>query len=657
MENAPNEFEQLMLEYTNRARMNPDGEYDVAMDAISSNAGIASAVSYFGVDMDVFATQMAAYDPVAPLAWNDALAIAADGHSQLMIEEDEQSHRIEGEASLLDRVEDAGYDNLWTVRENVYAYTKDALYGHVGFMVDWGYDDADFGSDGNLYDNWQSIGDGIQDSAGHQASIMSGTVEDIGISALEETDPSTGVGPWVVTQDFAASFGSSAVYLLGVFIDDADDDAFYDIGEGIGDVTVTVTDDDTGDVFATTTWAAGGYQVEVEAGSYTVEFSSDDLPGVATYSVDVANENTKLDGFFDDLVTTAYAFADGFEAKYFSSVSEQVFRLYQAVLGREPDSSGHLAWTERLAVEGRELLDVIGGFMGSNEYQTQYGGLENEAFVELLYSNVLGRDADDAGLTRWVGELESGTERASVIQGFSESTEFKNSTADAATAFTKANSPSEWSDDVFRLYQATLDRAPDATGFVNWSDRLGSGTEYLDAASGFVNSTEFKNTYQDLSDSEFVTLLYANVLDRAPDETGLANWSQRMADGMTEVEVVQGFAQSAEFISATAESLKDWIVAQGVDDELEAGSDGTVLAGGSLSDSFVFSESVAESSVLDLEAWDFIDLTDFDLASVAEAQGLFSQQGDDVVFDDNANAMVTFVGTDISLITDDMILI
>ncbi|MBU2994089.1 DUF4214 domain-containing protein [Octadecabacter sp. B2R22] len=657
MENAPTEFEQLMLEYINRARMNPDGEYDVAMDAISSNPDVASAISYFGVDMDVYAAQMAAYDPVAPLAWNDALAAAADAHSQLLIDVDEQSHQVDGEASLSNRIEDAGYDNLWTVRENVYAYTKDTLYGHVGFMVDWGYDAVDFDENGTLYSNWQSLGDGIQDSAGHQASIMSGTVEDIGISALEETDASTGVGPWVVTQDFAASFGSSVVYLLGVFIDDADDDQFYDMGEGIGDVTVTVTDDDTGDVFTTTTWAAGGYQVAVDAGSYTVEFSGDDLTGVATYSVDVADENTKLDGFFEDLVETAYTFADGFEAQYFSSVSEQVFRLYQAVLGREPDNSGHLAWTERLAVEGQELLDVIGGFMGSSEYQTQYGGLENEAFVELLYSNVLGRDADDAGLTRWVGELEAGTERASVIQGFSESTEFKSSTAEAASAFTKGNSPSEWSDDVFRLYQATLDRAPDATGFANWSDRLGSGTDYLDAASGFVNSTEFANTYQDLSDSEFVTLLYANVLDRAPDETGLENWSQRMADGMTEVEVVQGFAQSAEFIRSTTDSLKDWIIAQGVDDELEAGKDGTLLAGGSLSDSFIFSETVAETTVLDLEAWDFIDLTDFDLANVSDAQALFSQQGDDVVFDDDANATVTFVDTDISLITDDMILI
>lgn len=66
-----------------------------------------------------------------------------------------------------------------------------------------------------------------------------------------------------------------------------------------------------------------------------------------------------------------------------------------------------------------------------------------------------------------------------------------------------------------------------------------------------------------------MTLLYNNVLDRAPDATGLANWTGRIDSGvMSREQVVQGLAQSAEFITATMPDLAAWGRAQGVDDVL-----------------------------------------------------------------------------------------
>jgi serralysin len=658
MTNIPTVFEQSMLEYINRARTNPAGEYDVAMDASDADAGIANALQYFGVDMDVYRSQMASYDAVAPLAWNDGLATAADRHSQLMIDMDRQSHNLPGEAGLETRITDAGYSGWSNLSENIFAYTQDALYGHVGFMVDWGYDDADFDVNGARYSDWQNRGDGIQDPPGHRNAILSASLQDIGISALAEDDASTGVGPWVVTQNFGQIGGYNPAQLLGVFIDDADGDQFYDTGEGQGGITVMATNQASGNVVSTTTWNSGGYQMELDSGTYTVQFSGGTLDGLAQYTATIASQNIKLDGFVADVQSASSTiFADGIEALYFPDVSAQVFRLYQGILGREPDHTGHLAWTERLAVGDHDINDVVQGFMGSSEFQSQFGGQDNEGFVTLLYDNVLERSPDTDGLARWVSDLDGGLARSSVVLGFSESAEFRSKTAKDAQDFAQSNSPSGWSDDVYRLYQATLGREPDVTGFENWAGRLGSGMDYLDVANGFVSSVEFQTTYSDLSNAEFVSLLYDNVLERAPDDAGLANWTGRLDDGMAKVDVVRGFAQSSEFVSRTAQDLMDWVLAQGLDDEVRAGAGDTVMAGGTLSDSFVFSPNSSQNTVLDLEVWDFIDLAQFAMSSDAIARSFFAQVDDNVMFDNEAGTTVTFMRTELEIITDEMILI
>ncbi|MEM8823822.1 MAG: DUF4214 domain-containing protein, partial [Pseudomonadota bacterium] len=66
------------------------------------------------------------------------------------------------------------------------------------------------------------------------------------------------------------------------------------------------------------------------------------------------------------------------------------------------------------------------------------GGLDDNAFVNLLYNNVLGRDADAGGLARWTGDLASGVSREAVVLGFSQSPEFIAGTAAEVTAFMAA---------------------------------------------------------------------------------------------------------------------------------------------------------------------------------------------------------------------------
>lgn len=284
---TPTDLEQLMLELVNRLRTDPHGEYDRLINS-DDYAEISSAVSYFGVDLSALASQLAALSATHPLAWNEALHTAASLHNDEMIAQDAQQHVLPGEAGLGDRFEAAGYTGWNRIGENIYAYSRSPFYGHAGFVIDWGYDDADFDAGGGLRSDWKTRGDGIQDGAGHRVNLMSANFTEIGIAITEESDPNTDVGPYVITQDLGSRFSYSAQF-VGSVIDDADDDDFYDIGEGMGGVTVTLQGG--GNTYVTTTWASGGYQIEVPAGAYTITFTGGGLPGAIVVNETLGSVN------------------------------------------------------------------------------------------------------------------------------------------------------------------------------------------------------------------------------------------------------------------------------------------------------------------------------------------------------------------------------
>ena len=295
--------------------------------------------------------------------------------------------------------------------------------------------------------------------------------------------------------------------------------------------------------------------------------------------------------------------------------------------------------------------------MASAEFQLTYGALDTGAFVDLLYENVLDRAADDAGRAGWVARIdEDGLSRADAVIGFSESLEFINATADAAATFTEARTASAWSDDVFRLYSATLDRAPDAAGFASWAETLAEGADFTQVVTGFVNSTEFSATYGDLDEAAFVDLMYENVLGRAADADGRQGWLDALADGQSRSDVVRAFVQSAEFKADTAQPFQDWITAQGVQDVIEGGAGDDVLAGGLWSDAFVFNaDAQGDNTVLDLEAWDVLRFDGFGYTDAAQVRAHLEERDGDLIFSDQG-VSITFTDTTLDMIADQMIL-
>ncbi len=471
----PSDFEQEMLELINRARANPQGEFDALIANQASMQGvdndITNAIRYFSVNLALFKEQMETFSPVAPLAWSSALNTAALSHSNLMISFDTQAHYLPGELGLVDRFGNAGYKQLRWAGENIFAYTDSPIQGHAGFMIDWGNGPG-----------------GMQDPAGHRISILNEKYTEVGIASVREDNASTRVGPYVVTQDF----GTRADYqpqLLGVVFDDQDSDQFYDQGEGLSGVSISVVG--AGGSYQTTSWSSGGYQLQVPQGSYTVTFSGEGLGGAQTKTVQIGDENVKLDAIaqespnldlsgdnifissslndsfngesgLDTVIfqssfanatvrvsgsnTSVYSaldgndtlmeierlqFSDGTLAVDVDGAAGEVYRLYQAAFARTPDTEG-LSHNIELMDGGLTLNQIANAFLGSAEFLQRYGAnLDNEAYINALYNNVLGRGAEEKGLNDWL-DLMAGSNghealsRAQVLTGFSNSIENVN---------------------------------------------------------------------------------------------------------------------------------------------------------------------------------------------------------------------------------------
>ncbi|MEQ8380785.1 MAG: CAP domain-containing protein [Coleofasciculus sp. A1-SPW-01] len=285
----PTVQEQEMLELINRMRLNPVGELDLLIN--SADADVNFALDYFNVDLDVLQTQWANLQPVQPLAWSDQLQEAAQNHNQLMIQEDTQSHQLPGELNLSQRIANTGY-NWSTVGENVYTYADSVFHGHAGFAIDWGFTST-----------------GIQASHGHRNNIMNSNFREVGLSIIPENDPATQVGSLVITQNFGNRFNFGNSWLMGVVFDDQiTDDQFYSVGEGLGGINVTAVNTTTNERFTTTTWNAGGYQMQLSTGTYQVTFAGDwDDDGqtdTETRQVTIGSENIKLDLDTDELIPT-----------------------------------------------------------------------------------------------------------------------------------------------------------------------------------------------------------------------------------------------------------------------------------------------------------------------------------------------------------------
>src|SRR5262249_45339751 len=128
---------------------------------------------------------------------------------------------------------------------------------------------------------------------------------------------------------------------------------------------------------------------------------------------------------------------------------------------------------------------------------------DNERFVNRLYRDLLGRNAENSGRIGWTQLLNQGTSRGSVAAMILNSEEDRGLVVE-------------------ELYQRLLHRASDAPGKSGFVAALGNGTTIQQVTAAFVGSTEYFQLHGNTNPS-FLDAAYRDLLGRARDasETGL----------------------------------------------------------------------------------------------------------------------------------------
>lgn len=143
--------------------------------------------------------------------------------------------------------------------------------------------------------------------------------------------------------------------------------------------------------------------------------------------------------------------------------AQPVARLYLAALGRLPDRSGLQYWTRRHAA-GVPLVDLANQFIVSAEFNRRNGTPSATTYIDVLYRNVLGRPADQAGADYWSRRLSAGLiTRSGLLVQFSESSENIAKTASTTEASV--------------VYVGMVLRAPDPSVLSWWSTKRSGGSD------------------------------------------------------------------------------------------------------------------------------------------------------------------------------------
>lgn len=234
-----------------------------------------------------------------------------------------------------------------------------------------------------------------------------------------------------------------------------------------------------------------------------------------------------------------------------------VNRLYAMCLGRQAEDKGLADWKDSLVTKRKSGAEVAYGFFFSKELYNKH--LSDADFVELLYRVMMNRPSDAAGKADWLSRLAAGATREGVYKGFAESKEFGDicnsygivrGTVNVSQGRDRNTGVTIF---VSRLYTKALGRKYDISGLNEWCNRIiDKKWSVTDASTvGFFHSPEFLN--KNLSNEEYIKVLYRTFLDRECDIQGYYYWLNNLNSGMSRDEVLRGFSNSVEF----AKIMKD----------------------------------------------------------------------------------------------------
>jgi uncharacterized protein YkwD len=254
---------QLLLELVNQARLNPGAV--AAHYGIALNQGLAAGTLSSNAE--------------APLAPQQILLNTAVQHSNDMYANNYFSH-----------VSPAGLHSWQRAMANGYPTS------YVGENIAWGTYNRTYNTQQEAV---EELAQELFLSAPHRQNMLNPQYNEIGTGVTFGQAPyqyatEPGLGVAIGTEDFG--YRAGVVCLTGVaYTDGVVPNHFYDIGEGLGGITITAVNA-LGQKFTTLTAAAGGYALPLAAGMYTITASGGGLAQDITIpGVRIGSINVKLD--------------------------------------------------------------------------------------------------------------------------------------------------------------------------------------------------------------------------------------------------------------------------------------------------------------------------------------------------------------------------
>jgi len=272
----PTVYEQYELELLNRARANPTAE--AARYSIDLNEGLTAGT--LGTEVR------------QPLAMNPYITDAARDHSDWLRTNNLFAHEGSGGSAPNNRMTNAGYGTLGT-----YSWAENLAVTMNSFAI------SDLKAEVEKHHRNLFVDANVA-GRGHRKNMLSGAMSEVGMGiSLGAFNYNGSWQAMLSTQDFGAKSGKK--FLTGVvYADTVTADDFYTPTEGFGGVTIQAVKDGGG-TFTTTSNDAGGYALELAAGTYTVTANGGSLGGTVTFDdVIISDRNVKKDFTTDDLVAT-----------------------------------------------------------------------------------------------------------------------------------------------------------------------------------------------------------------------------------------------------------------------------------------------------------------------------------------------------------------
>lgn len=199
-----------------------------------------------------------------------------------------------------------------------------------------------------------------------------------------------------------------------------------------------------------------------------------------------------------------------------------VTQVYRDLLHRNPDSTGLTKYVSQLDTEMTSRDQLIQTIRASSEYRS--------VVVQDLYSRFLHRQADPGGLqaaTAFLGAGGTVEQVEAIITGSPEY--FQNRGGGTNDGFLNA------------LYADVLNRAADPVGKSGFGQALAAGASQAQIASALFGSAEFRQN--------LVSSFYRQYLHRDADAGGLSYFTNSMQQGASDGDIIAGLLVSNEYFN------------------------------------------------------------------------------------------------------------